>query len=120
MGHGGVGGQGAPVVADDDGVVPAPERLVERAGVTGQGADLVAAVGGDGRGGVAPQERCDGVEAGSGQLWEQESPAMGGVGKAVEAQSQGPVGRALFEVGELHAVRRHAPLFHGDLPYRPW
>ena len=120
MGHGGIGGQRAPVVTDDDGVARAPERLVEQVGVTGQGADLVAAVGGNGGGGVAPQERRHGMEAGSGELGEQESPGMGGVGKAVEAQGQRPVGRALLEVGELHAVRRHDPLFHADLPYRPW
>ena len=85
MGHGGVGGQRPPVVADDDGIVGAPECRVERIGVTGQGADLVTAVGWDRGGGVAPQERRDGMESGRRQFREQESPRVGGVGKAVEA-----------------------------------
>ena len=45
--HRAVGGQGAPVVADQDGVVTAAEDLVQRVGVPHQRPHLVAAVGGN-------------------------------------------------------------------------
>ena len=64
VGHGGVGGQRPPVVADDHGISRAARAPVQRVGVAGHGADLVVAVGGQRGGGVAPQEGGHGVVAG--------------------------------------------------------
>ena len=105
-GRGRVGEERPPVVADDDGAVVAPEGLVERARVEGQGAGVVAPVGRHAGRRVAPEERGDGVVAGGGQLREQVAPRVGGVGEPVQAQGQWAVGRAVLEVGELHAVGR--------------
>ena len=57
MGDGAVGGQSAPVVADDDGVGTAPEDLVQCIGVPHERSDLIAPVGRNGGRGVAALER---------------------------------------------------------------
>ena len=93
VGHRAVGGQGAPVVPDQDGVVAAAEGLVQGVGVPHQGTHLVAPVGRERGRRVAPQERRHGVVAGRGQLGEQIAPGVRGVGEAVQAQGERPVGR---------------------------
>ena len=56
---GAVRGDCAPVVADDDGVAVAAERLVQPIGVVRQRTDLVDTVGGQRRRRVAAHERRD-------------------------------------------------------------
>ena len=75
-----------PVVADDHvasgraGRVEHPQRVVH------QRADVIAAVRGDRRRRVAAHERCHHPPPGVGQLRRDLAPAVGGVGKTVQAQ----------------------------------
>ena len=91
VGHGGVGGDGAPVVADDDGVLAGAQGVVQCVGIPGQGANLVVAVGRNLGRAVAAEERGHGVVAGGGQLGQEVAPGVGRVGKPVETQGQGTV-----------------------------
>ncbi len=112
VGHRTVGGQCTPVVADEDGVVPATECLVQRVGVPHQCAYLVAPVRRHGRRRVAAQERRHGVEAGFRQLGEQVAPGVRRVGEAVQAECEGPVLGACTETAELQPVGGDRPLLH--------
>jgi hypothetical protein len=102
-------------VPDDHGVACASEHIVEHVGVAGHCTYLVATVRGDLRRGIPPQERGDGVESGVGQLRKEKTPGVSRVGKPMEAQREGTVGRSLVEVGELQPIDRYRALIHGDL-----
>ena len=112
-GGGAVGGEGAPVVADEHRVVGPAQGCVELAGVDGQGPGVVAAVGRDRGGRIPPHERGHGVEPGIGQAGQEIAPGMGGVGEAVQAQGQRAVARPVLEVGEVDAIGRDVVLVHG-------
>ncbi len=103
--HRAVGGQGAPVVADQDGVVAAAEDLVQRVGVLHQGAHLVAPVGRQRRRGVAPQERRHGPVTRGRQFRKEIAPGMCRVGEAVQAEGERPVVRPVGQAGEFQPVR---------------
>ena len=70
-------------------------RSVQRVGIADDRTELVVAVGRQLGRCVATQEGGHGVEAGPGQLRQQVTPGVGRVGEPVEAQGQGPFGRAL-------------------------
>ena len=108
-----VGGQRAPVVADEHRVLAATERLVQRVGVLDDRADLVAAVRGHLRGCVAAQEGRHRPEPCGRELGQQIAPGVCGVGEPVQAQCQRPVVGPVGEVGELQPVCGDGPLFHG-------
>ena len=111
VGDGAVGGQSAPVVADDDGVATAPEDLVQRIGVLHQRSDLIAPVGRNGGRGVAALERRHGPEARRRQFGQQVAPRVRRIGEAVQAEGERPVLGPIGQAGEFQPVGSDGPLF---------
>ena len=82
-------------------------------GVGNEGAEPVLAVGRQAAWGVAPHERSHRAETAGRERRQQVTPGVGGVGKAVQAESQWAL--AGLEEGELDAVGVQLPLPHRDL-----
>lgn len=110
-----VGGDGTPVVTDDDRVRAASTRLVHTDGIRHQCGDVAAAVGRNLRGCVAAQERCDDLPATLGQRRTEVAPRVRGVGEAVQQDREragvaAPRQRAEGHVGEGDPRLAHAPI----------
>ena len=115
--HRGVGRNRAPVVADEDCLAVARERVGQSQDVEGYGRGLVVAVGSQAGWRVAAQPRCNDVISGIGEVWHQEVPSQCVVRKAVHAEREWTVGRTGLEVREIDVVDGEVlRLIHGGEP----
>jgi hypothetical protein len=80
------------------------QGIVQGIGVPGQGAGLVAAVGGYAGRGVAAGEGRNRPEPGCGQPRQQVPVGVRGVGKAMQAQGQGAIVRPGRQAAEIQAA----------------
>ena len=100
------GGDGTPVVADDDIGVGGVTGGAHLQRVVHHRPDVVAAVGGDRRGHIAAHERGDDPVAGGHQVRRQFPESVGGVGKTVQAQGNWAVVGSPAQRAQLYRRRR--------------
>jgi hypothetical protein len=89
-------------VPDQDSVLPALERVMERIRIGDLRAEAVAAVLRHGRRGVAAHERRDRMEAGIREHGQQMPPGVGGIRETMQAEGERPGAR--LQDGEVDAV----------------